>query len=193
MVSKAPTLIGLYSPAARMGKSTVSQFLTEGLGFSLVKFASPVKEITKAFLSSMGVPSEDLEMYIEGRLKEAPLTEFGFDNISSRRIQQVVGTEAGRQHLDNNLWITIAARKVRKALDDGLRVVIDDMRFPNEYDLVKTMGGECWCIYNPHVEIQVSDHPSEGLLSNHAFNQAIINDSTIEKLQEVVSAAITRF
>jgi hypothetical protein len=193
LVTKTPNLIGLYSPASKMGKSTTSQFLCEGLGFSLVKFAGPVKAVTAVFLMEMGVPEDQLDAYLEGHLKEAPLGDFGFDHLSSRRIQQVMGTEAGRKALDTNLWITIAGRKVRKLLDQGKRVVIDDMRFPNEYDLVKAMGGECWCVYNPRVEIPVSDHPSEGLLANHAFDRALINGGTIEDLEGQITEAITRF
>lgn len=176
-----------------MGKSTASQFLIEGLGFTLVKFAGPVKAVTGVFLTEMGVPEDQLHDYLEGHLKEAPLSEYGFDDLSSRRIQQVMGTEAGRKSLDTNLWITIAGRKVRKLLDQGKRVIIDDMRFPNEYDLVKAMGGETWCVYNPRVEITVSDHPSEGLLSNHAFDRALINEGTIADLEQQVLEAVTRF
>lgn len=193
MVSKAPRLIGLYSPTSKMGKSTISQFLVEGLGFSLVKFAGPVKAVTAAFLIEMGVPEDDLDLYLEGHLKEEALGEFGFDQITSRRIQQVMGTEAGRKALDPNLWTTIAGRKVRKLLDQGKRVVLDDMRFPNEYDLVHAMGGEKWCVYNPRVEIPVAQHASEGQLDNHAFDQALINDGTIHDLQVGVSGLITRF
>jgi hypothetical protein len=192
-LAATPNLIGLYSPAPQMGKSTTSQFLTEGLGFSLVKFAGPVKAVTAVFLTEMGVPEPWLPDFLEGHLKEASLADYGFEALTSRKIQQVMGTEAGRKALDANLWTTIAARKVRKILDAGGRVVIDDMRFPNEYDLIKAMGGETWCIYNPRVEIAVSDHPSEGLLDNHAFNKALINDATLEALHEQISEAVTRF
>jgi hypothetical protein len=193
VASKAPSLIGLYSPTSKMGKSTISQFLVEGLGFSLVKFAGPVKAVTAAFLIEMGVPEDGLFDYLEGHLKEEALGEFGFDHITSRKIQQVMGTEAGRKALDPNLWTTIAGRKVRLLLDQGKRVVIDDMRFPNEYDLIHAMGGEKWCVWNPRVEIPVSQHASEGQLDNHAFDRALINDTSIEGLHLQVSAAVTRF
>lgn len=193
MASKIPSLIGLYSPTSRMGKSTISQFLVEGLGFHLVKFAGPVKTVTAAFLIEMGVPEESLPDYLEGHLKEETLGEFGFDQLTSRRIQQVMGTEAGRKQLDPNFWTTLASRKIRKLLDQGKRVVIDDMRFPNEYDLVHAMGGEKWCVYNPRVEIPVSQHASEGALDNHAFDQALVNDGTIADLQRSISGVLTRF
>lgn len=193
MDTKNPSLIAFYSPAARMGKSTATRFLTEGLGFSNVKFADPLKAMTRCFLEQIGVPKDQIEDFVEGHRKEEPLTEFGFDNLTTRKIMQTLGVEWGRTQIDPNVWTTIAARKARKIMKDGKRVVIDDLRFPNEYDLVKSMGGEAWCIYNPRVELPVSGHPSEGLLSNHAFDKALINDQTIEDLEASVSEAVTRF
>lgn len=193
MASKTPALIAFYSPAPQMGKSTATRLLTEGLGFRLVKFAAPVKAVTAVFLRELGVPEEELPDFLDGHRKEESLAPYGFEKLTSRSIQQVMGTEAGRQSLDPNLWTTIAGRKVRQLLDQGERVVMDDMRFPNEYDMVKALGGECWCIYNPRVEIPVSDHPSEGLLSQHSFNVALINDGTVEDLHREILRHVTRF
>lgn len=193
MTSKAPNLIAFYSPAAQMGKSTATRLLTEGLGYRNVKFAEPLKAMTGCFLMQIGVPLDQLEDFIEGHRKEEPLTEFGFDNLTARKIMQTLGKEWGREQIDPNLWTTIAARKARKLIEDGDRVVIDDLRFPNEYDLVKNMGGEAWCLYNPRVEIPVSGHQSEGLLDNHAFDKALINSGTIEDLETSVMEAVTRF
>lgn len=176
-----------------MGKSTTSQFLAEGLGFTSVKFAGPVKAVTAAYLTEMGVPEDLIPDYLDGHLKEESLGDYGFDALTSRKIQQVTGTEAGRKALDPNFWTTLAARKIRKLLDAGQRVVVDDMRFPNEYDLIKAMGGECWCIYNPRVSIPVGQHVSEGQLDNHAFNRALINEGSLEALHEQVSGAVIRF
>lgn len=193
MATNFPSLIAFYSPAPQMGKSTATKFLIEGLGYTLVKFAAPVKELSAAILTQMGVPEDEVPAFIDGHRKEESLAGYGFDHLTSRYIQQVVGTELGREKLDPNLWTTLAGRKVRRLLDKGERVVMDDMRFPNEYDMVKQMGGECWCIYNPRVPIPVSDHPSEGLLSNHSFNVALINDGTIEDLERQILNRITRF
>lgn len=193
MDTKNPELIALYSPAAQMGKSTATRLLTEGLGFQNVKFADPLKAMTRCFLEQIGVPAEQVEDFVEGHRKEEPLTEFGFDHLTTRKIMQTLGKEWGRDSLDPNLWTTIAGRKARKLISDGERVVIDDLRFPNEYDLVRTMGGEAWCLYNPRVPIGTSEHPSEGLLANHAFDRALINDGTVEELETTVAEAITRF
>mgnify|MGYP002619619084 FL=1 len=193
MATNTPALIAFYSPAPQMGKTTATRFLTEGLGYKIVKFAAPVKTITATFLLEIGVPKDEVDDFLDGHRKEESLAAYGFDHLTSRYIQQVVGTDLGRRKLDPNIWTTVAGRKVRNLLDRGERVVMDDMRFPNEYDMVKQMGGECWCIYNPRVPIPVSDHPSEGLLSNHSFNVALINDGTIEDLERQILDHITRF
>lgn len=193
MASKTPALIAFYSPAPQMGKSTATSFLIEGLGYKLVKFAAPVKALTATFLQQIGVPEEEIDDFLDGHHKEESLAGYGFDRLTSRYIQQVVGTDLGRQKIDPNLWTTLAGRKVRNLIDKGERVVMDDMRFPNEYDMVKQMGGECWCIYNPRVSIPVSKHPSEGLLSNHSFDVALINDGTVEDLERQILERITRF
>ncbi|WP_313196198.1 hypothetical protein [Shinella zoogloeoides] len=193
MDTKNPSLIAFYSPAAQMGKSTATRLLKEGLGYRNVKFADPLKAMTRCFLEQIGVPPDQLEDFVEGHRKEEPLTEYGFDGLTTRKIMQTLGKEWGRDQIDPNLWTTIAARKARSIMSDGDRVVIDDMRFPNEYDLVKNMGGEAWCVYNPRVEIPVSGHQSEGLLANHAFDKALINDGTIEDLEKAVVGAVTRF
>ncbi len=193
MGTKAPALVALYSPAPQMGKTTTTGLLSEGLGYVNIKFAAGLKAMTKAFLREIGVPEDQLDLYVEGPLKEEPLSAYGFDHITTRYVMQTLGKEWGRDCIDTNLWTTIAGRKARKVMDEGGRVVIDDMRYPNEYDLVRTMGGETWCVYNPRVEMQTTGHQSEGLLANHAFDQALINDGTIEGLEVQVSAAVTRF
>lgn len=193
MDPKNPALIAFYSPAAQMGKSTATRLLTEGLGYRNVKFADPLKAMTRCFLDQIGVPADQIEDFVEGHRKEEPLTEFGFDHLTTRKIMQTLGKEWGRDQIDTNLWTTIAARKARAVISEGGRVVIDDLRFPNEYDLVRNMGGEAWCIYNPRVAIPVSGHQSEGLLDNHAFDKALINDGGLEDLEQTVVEAVTRF
>lgn len=193
MDPKNPALIAFYSPAAQMGKSTATRLLCEGLGYRNVKFADPLKAMTRCFLEQIGVPQDQIEDFVEGHRKEEPLSEFGFDHLTSRKIMQTLGKEWGRDQIDPNLWTTIAARKARSMIAEGGRVVIDDLRFPNEYDLVKNMGGEAWCVYNPRVPIGISAHPSEGLLANHAFDRALINEGSVEELEEQVVEAVTRF
>ncbi|MBN9346622.1 MAG: hypothetical protein J0I48_10560 [Devosia sp.] len=190
--AKNPSLIALYSPAPQMGKSTATQLLTEGLGYKLVKFAAPGKAMVNIFLAQLGVDPHLRELMIEGNLKEKTLEDFGFEKLTPRYIMQTIGSEWGRGCIDTNLWTTIAARKVRKLLDAGLRVVIDDMRFPNELDLVRSMGGECWCILRPEVAY-TGEHKSEGLLDRHPFDRMLVNDGTLDQFNERLLEAITRF
>jgi hypothetical protein len=77
--------------------------------------------------------------------------------------------------------------------------LITDMRFPNEYDAVKSRGGITIRVKRPCVECNEihqhkmscsksfqSEHPSETSLDNHKFDYEIINNSSIEDLIEKV-------
>jgi hypothetical protein len=57
----------------------------------------------------------------------------------SRWVLQKVGTEIFRNQIDPNYWVEELHRTLHELLDDGLsRFVIDDLRFPNEANFVKS-------------------------------------------------------
>lgn len=90
------------------------------------------------------------------------LTHFRY-GVTSRRLQQTLGTEWGRDSIHPDLWALIARDTVHCHRDAGRSVVIDDMRFPNEYDLVLAEGGEARRIVRPGAVV-TSTHVSEGQL-----------------------------
>ena len=63
----------------------------------------------------------------------------------------------------------------------GLTVLIDDMRFPNEYHLIKELGGECWLIKRPG-NATTTSHPSEGGLDGYSFDRVLNNNFAEERL-----------
>ena len=65
-------IIALCSPAMGSGKSEAALQLVERHGFHLVKFAGPLKDMTRALLHWHMVG--DVELYVEGGLKEIPIT-----------------------------------------------------------------------------------------------------------------------
>ena len=52
---------------------------------------------------------------------------------------QTLGTEWGRECIGPEVWVDVWKSNVQKWLDGGLNVVVDDMRFPNEWDAVKAL------------------------------------------------------
>jgi hypothetical protein len=69
------------------------------------------------------------------------------------------------------------------------KIVIDDVRFQNEAELIKRMGGEMWMIVRPSVQ-KSTTHESEGALDRwESFDQAIINDGTIADFRAKIDKA----
>ena len=173
-------LIGLYSPAPRSGKSTTAQYL-EGQGYVIVPFAETLKEMLIPMLEALGYDHKGAQ-YLVHYGKQIVVGDAG---VSVRHMLQTLGTEWGRACIHPEIWL----RCWRKRMDKYDAVVVDDVRFSNEADLVKLLGGELWRIDRPDVPRE-HGHASEGSLDGYdGFNRFITNDGTIDdlisKLQEI--------
>lgn len=178
-------LIGLYSPGPGHGKTAAAKELVRR-GFVSVKFAKPLKDMLRSFLKSGGYSERMIERMVEGDLKEVGIPDFG---ASPRMLMQTLGTEWGRETIKESLWVDMAKRRAFQFMSAGLSVIVDDMRFPNEYDALRSIGGQVWKIVRPETAA-AHTHQSEGALDNHFFERVIINDGTLSALYEVVEAAL---
>jgi hypothetical protein len=187
-----PTVFGLYSPAMGSGKSEVAKVLVNEFGAKLIKFAGPLKDMTRVLLLHMGVTPSDVERCLEGDLKELPVPGWkrqeaignGPPEITPRRIMQTLGTE-WRNLIDLNLWTRIAQENISEQLAKGHHVVVDDMRFPHELDVIRALGGKFVRVLRPTARV-TSKHGSEGLLDNRVSDHTIYNTATLADLRESV-------
>lgn len=173
-----PMLIALISPAMGSGKSTVARYLVARHGFALLKFAGPLKNMTRSLLRDIGNDRATVERMVEGDLKEVQVPGLG---CTPRWLMQSLGNEWGRQYIREDLWVRLTAMAVMKRLSSGVSVVIDDMRYRNEYDAIREMGGKIVRIVRPGVE-RIGDHASEGALDEAAVDGEICNDSSLADL-----------
>lgn len=167
-------LIGLYSPVMQSGKSTVADYLIQKYGFVRVSFASALKNMVRTLLFSAGLSDEQVEYFMNGG-KETAIDNLGGKSV--RFLTQTIGTEWGRNLVSPSLWSDLVLKS--SALPE--LVIIDDMRFPNEYDDIRAAGGQVWRISRPGTD-PTNDHPSEGLLEGLEFDEEIINDGTVAEL-----------
>ena len=130
MNDNLPRVIGISGPAGS-GKSTAADLLIERHGYVRVKFAAPLKAMCRA----VGMSEEQ----IEGSLKEVPSRLL--QGRTPRYVMQTLGTEWGRKTIGENLWIDLWTDSVSACLDQGGRVVCDDVRFANEALAVLKLGG----------------------------------------------------
>lgn len=161
----APQLIALYSPVMQSGKSTIADVLVAERGYERVKFAGPMKAMIKAFLVAGGAPEDLAEEMLEGNLKDRIIPGLG---VSTRRLLQTIGTEWGQRIISPSLWVNMAMAAAARAGRQGKSVVIDDLRFPQEYEAVLMAGGYPVRVYREGTE-PYAEHPSEGLLEGYPF------------------------
>lgn len=183
MAPRERLIIGLYSPAPQSGKSTVAGILESRYRFSTRSFAAALKRMVIDLLTSAGYSPQEVGHFIAAG-KEEPIPALG--NVSFRYLCQTIGTEWGRNMIDNDLWVNLLVRNPN--LPDLL--VIDDVRFPNEFAAIRAEGGQVWRVTRPSGVI-VTAHGSEGLLDGHAFDEEIVNDGDMAALEARVVSALT--
>jgi hypothetical protein len=123
------------------GKTTCSNELVSAYGYQRLSFAAPVKE---ACVSMINAFYDYLGMYNRYMTVE----QFECDKNQLRWLAQGVGTELGRQYVGpDSIWVDrlaetvelIAASTERNGLS-APRFVIDDCRFPNEVEKLRSLG-----------------------------------------------------
>jgi hypothetical protein len=176
-----PRLIGLHG-AARSGKDTVGQMLADSFNVGRISFAEPIRNALRGML---GLTDE----HFHGSLKEVVIPWLG---KSPRQLMQTLGTEWGRGLINPDIWLLLAQRSVDDYQEQGRSVVITDVRFENEADLIRAMGGQVWHIHRPNVQ-QVAAHASESGIAFLTGDRRIDNNSSLEDLCEEVCDAFLEF
>ncbi|MFL9904623.1 hypothetical protein PQR71_41935 [Paraburkholderia fungorum] len=165
-----PQVIALVGNAGA-GKSTVAEYLQEVHRYKLVKFAGPLKTMLRA----IGLDDEE----IEGSRKEVPCDLLC--GKTPRHAMVTLGTEWGRDQIGVNFWAGLWQEEAAAHINSGHVVVVDDCRFFNELQSVRSMGGIAWRITRPdHAGSSIPTHRSEGALSAYYDTmRKLVNDSDI--------------
>lgn len=168
------------SGKAKCGKDTFARALVEKFSYRQHSFAEPIYRM----LNSLPY-LEHLRSQMDDKEKES---DNGFYGISPRRMLQTLGTEWGRNQINQNLWIWLMEDKINRKID-VLRhgaFVISDLRFTNEAEWVRKQGGLVVRIHRNH-ELGVSRHVSEDGFPLRAQDVRISNDGTIEDFEAQAS------
>ena len=129
-------IIGMTGPKGS-GKDAVASILASGHGFYHLKFAHALKEMMRALLYSCDLKLDTIERMIEGDLKEEP--HHLLLGQTPRRAMQTLGTEWGRDTFGRSFWINIIGQRI-KALPAGADIVVSDVRFDNEAEMLRRLG-----------------------------------------------------
>jgi hypothetical protein len=126
---------------AGTGKTTVAEYLIDK-GYETVSFATPIKEVTNILL---GWSMEILEgTNPENRILKETLKHPTL-GMTPRQAMQQIGTVF--KNIRDDFWIRIAEEKILSYIKQGKNVVIPDVRFTNEYELLSSLEATIICLY----------------------------------------------
>lgn len=174
-------LIGLYSPRAQSGKSTTARHLADRMKGVTMSFADPMRAaivpIVAPFLP--GGEDEVWQWFSDHRKDTAKVP--GLD-VTLRFLMQTLGTAWGRETIHPDVWEMIARETSRKHRQSYF-TVIDDLRFENEYAMVKQEGGLLVKLVRPDAPVSGNFwHKSEARLEHLPFDEVILNDGGLDRL-----------
>ena len=147
-----PRLIALCGYKG-VGKSTYAKFLAGENGVVL-SFATPIKQMLRTLVG---------HEYVFGD-KKNEMTHLG---VTGRVLLQTLGTEWGREIIDQDIWVKAMKHILTDTMFDEYHpIVIDDLRFENEAKMVRELGGEVWEIDRKNFTPANDNHISEAGVEN---------------------------
>ncbi len=134
-------------------------------------------------LKSIGLT--DAHLY--GELKEVPLKLLC--GRTPRHAMQTLGTEWGRECLDENIWTNLWWEVAGPYIRLGKSVVVDDVRLLNEEAMVKLHGGQVWRVFRDKISDDL--HSSEASIDRIPQTWSIFNTSTLPDLKDEVDRILS--
>ncbi len=188
------SLIGL-SGKKRAGKDTVAAHLVANYGYTRYAFADIMR--TAALALDPIIPQHDgmpetvrlSNFFDDAAAPTVEEWEIAKANPEVRRLLQRLGTEVGRDLFGEDFWVeqTFDAIDADNTLGADARVVITDVRFPNEAASIHRNGGIVVRVHRPMTVPAILEHPSETALDGYGnFDHSLVNDHDIAALHDRV-------
>ena len=174
-------IIGL-SGYAQTGKDTVAQHLISNYGYRRVAFADPIRQALYR-LNPVVPVGEFTSTHLAQAVDGLGWEETKRLSPETRRLLQVMGTEVGREMFGPDFWVNQAMGNASK-FD---KIVLTDVRYPNEYRAIKNRDGILIRIVKPGTGA-VNEHSSETALDNFSFDATIVNDGSIYELSQKIDS-----
>lgn len=205
-----PMLLGIHGKR-RSGKNTAAEILEEWCGDQYtVRSQGLADDLKKSGLASLGSfkhffkEDDDVPMAkwmeLANQLKETGeitinIPGIGKWTITGLEFWQLYGTEGHRDIFDPDFWVNNLLPRNEIQLykkwgqPDGKTLtklmMVTDVRFPNEAERIKELGGFVLKIRRPEADIAVK-HLSEKPLPNELVDEVIPNDESLEEFENKI-------
>jgi len=171
-------IIIAFSGYKSNGKDTCCNYLVNKYKFVKLSFAEPLKQACKCIFNLT-----DDELYGDSKENINKIW-----NITPRKIMQFVGTELFRNQINklipdinNDIWVEILKQKIIN--NENKFIVISDLRFDNEYIMLKKLNAVIIKINRTNYNI-LDNHESENQLINKVMDYELYNNDSLEILYE---------
>lgn len=186
-IDRLPKVIGLNGPIGA-GKDTVAAYLGIYFTYKIMGFSDAVYESLYRLNPAIVLSAQRCE-YLQ-----TMVDTHGWDHVKRRypavrAMLRIQGTENGRNVHGADCWVKVAEERRKEFIDS--RIVFRDLRFPNEADYIRSVGGEIW-----RIEGRISDEVAS--LAKHVSEQhviepdkIIINDGTLNRLYHRINTMLS--
>jgi hypothetical protein len=115
---------------------------------------------------------------------------YGWEGLKERSpdvrgLLQRFGTEVGREMFSEDFWVDYALNSI----PDGAKAVIADVRYPNEADAIRKLGGKVIRVQRDGV-VAANEHASESALNDYKFDVVLNNNRDIDGLHLLVDSVV---
>jgi hypothetical protein len=181
-------LIGIIGKK-RSGKDTSGDYLVNDKNFTKYSFANPIK---RGAMELFGFTEEQ----VFGDLKDVVDPEWG---ITPRTVLQIMGTEVFQydipryipelQSIGRGFWVKRFKQWYQQ--NKQLDVVICDVRFQHEVDVILSMGGVVWRVERPSLN-SVDEHASEKEMDLiQGVTTIVQNDGTLNDFYNKIDSLVS--
>jgi len=185
-------LVGIGGPLGS-GKDALADYLVENHGYQKTFMSEPLHEALATINPWIVFEQDPQHDGIVYPTRYVDLVELvGYTEAKRtpevRRLLQALGTEVGRNMMGETVWTDMAQKKIRSWRSKGLPVVITGIRFPNELEMIREMGGVSVWVHRPQdidalVDGAIHGHSSETSLSREDFDLTVHNTGSLDDLE----------
>jgi hypothetical protein len=174
-------IIGLTG-YAQSGKDTLAGMLIGLHKYDNRAFADPIRKLLY----------ETNPLVKDGYRVKGIVDAYGWDKAKVefpelRSLLQTLGVGA-RTVFDDQFWVAQGLA----GLSAGDKIVITDVRFPNEADAIKALGGQVWRVRRLGIKA-VNGHVSETAMDGYKVDQIFINNGSVGDLMALLQARMRQF